>query len=116
MEKLALWMALAMVACTPAAADAPKHDASRIEITVTKKGFEPDNIKVPAGKPITLVFTRKTEQTCAKEVVVTLAPDKTIERKLPLDQPVEIVATFPKAGTLGYACGMNMTKGVIVVQ
>ncbi len=41
---------------------------------------------------------------------------KKIERALPLDKPVEIAATFPKAGRLGYACSMDMAKGVIVVQ
>ena len=29
------------------------------------------------------------------------------------DKPVEIAVTFAKAGNLGYACSMNMTKGVI---
>ena len=83
---------------------------------MTTKGFEPADITVPAGKPVTLVFTRKTEQTCTKEIVGTLDADKKIEKKLPFDQPVEITATFPKAGKLGYACGMNMNKGIIIVQ
>jgi hypothetical protein len=30
--------------------------------------------------------------------------------------PVEIAATFPKAGKLGYACGMDMIKGTVVVE
>ena len=48
--------------------------------------------------------------------MVTLDDGKKIERDLPLDKPVEIAVTFPKAGKLGYACSMDMTKGVIVVQ
>jgi plastocyanin domain-containing protein len=97
----------------PAWADPP---AKRIEVTVTKRGFDPDSIDVPAKKPVTLVFTRKTEQTCTKSVVVTLEDGKTVERELPLDQPVEIAVTFAKAGKLGYACSMGMTKGTIVVR
>lgn len=98
-------------------ADVPKSTLSpRIEVEVTKRGFNPDSIKVPANKPVTLVFTRTTDQTCAKSVVLKLADGKKIERELPLDKPVEIAMTFPKAGTLDYACGMDMAKGVIVVQ
>ena len=47
---------------------------------------------------------------------VTVDDGKTIEKDLPLDTAVAIDVTFPKAGKLGYACSMNMTKGTIVVQ
>lgn len=100
-----------------ALADAPAtKSAARIEITVTTHGFDPKEIKVPAKKPVTLVFTRKTDQTCTKSVVLTLEDGKKVERDLPLDKPVELAVTFPKAGKLGYACSMNMAKGIIVVQ
>jgi hypothetical protein len=32
---------------------------------VTDKGFEPNNVTVKKGKPLHLVVTRKTDQTCA---------------------------------------------------
>ena len=99
-----------------ALADAPASKAPRFEIAVTRAGFDPGSIKVPAKTPLTLVFTRKTDATCAKSLVLTLDDGKTIERELPLDKPVEIAATFPKAGTLEYACSMHMTKGVLIVQ
>ena len=91
-------------------------DPSRIAITVSEKGFEPDPIKVAAGKPVTLVFTRSTDQTCAKEIVLTMEDGKKVDRQLPLNTPVELAATFPKTGTLSYACGMDMMKGTIVVE
>ncbi len=94
----------------------PALKPTRIEVSVTKKGFSPESITVPALKPVTLVFTRKTNHTCAKSVVLTTGDDKKIERELPLDKPVEISVTFPKAGKLSYACGMGMATGVIVVQ
>jgi plastocyanin domain-containing protein len=87
----------------------------RIAISVTEKGFEPENVSVPSGKPVTLVFTRKTDTTCAKEVVIPL-DGKKIEKPLPLNEPVAIAVTFPKAGQITYACGMDMVKGVVVVQ
>jgi hypothetical protein len=33
-----------------------------------------------------------------KSVVITLDDGKTLERDLPLDKPVEVTVTFPKAG------------------
>ena len=98
------------------AANAEPAAKTRIEITVTRSGFEPANISVPANKPVTLVFTRKTDGTCAKRVVVNVGDGKQLERDLPLDKPVELAVTFPRAGTLAYACSMDMVKGVIVVQ
>lgn len=97
-------------------ADQAREAPTRLEIAVTKKGFEPETLTVPANKPVTLVFTRKTQATCTKQIVLTMADGKKIERALPLDTAVEIAVTFPKAGKLGYACGMDMNKGVIVVQ
>jgi plastocyanin domain-containing protein len=107
---------LSLACASVALADAPASKAPRFEIAVTRAGFDPGSVKVPAKTPLTLVFTRKTDATCAKSIVLTLDDGKTIERELPLDKPVEIAATFPKAGTLVYACSMHMTKGTVVVQ
>ncbi len=117
MKHLFLAITLSFAFAGSASADAPTaRPVPRIAVAVTKQGFDPDSITVPAKQPVTLVFTRKTDQTCTKSIVVTLDGGKTIERELPLDKPVEIAVTFPKAGKLGYACSMNMSKGIIVVQ
>ncbi|HVV86536.1 MAG TPA: cupredoxin domain-containing protein [Kofleriaceae bacterium] len=97
----------------PAAPHAP--DASRVQIAVTKDGFSPEHITVPAAKPVVLVFDRTTDETCAKEVVLEVA-GKELRRDLPLNQPVEVPVTFPTAGDLTYACGMDMEHGTITVQ
>jgi len=60
---------------------APAVTGDRVAISVTDKGFEPENVSVPSGKPVTLVFTRKTDGTCAKEVVIPFDGQK-IEKKL----------------------------------
>ena len=78
---------------------------------MTEKGFEPREIKVPHGRPVSLVITRKTDKTCATDVAVAGQV-----KDLPLDKPVEIKLSFAKAGTVTYACSMNMIKGTIVVQ
>jgi plastocyanin domain-containing protein len=100
--------------------DTPKQAApprsGMIAIEVTEKGFEPETVSVERDKPVTLVFTRRTDQTCAKQVVLHVDEQQAIEKDLPLDQPVEIATTFPKSGSLTYACGMDMIKGHITVQ
>jgi plastocyanin domain-containing protein len=98
----------------PAAA-APPADG-KIAVTVTEKGFEPDGIKVKKGTPYTFTFTRKTDSTCAKEVVMQLGGGKSIEKKLPLDEAVTFEATFADAGDLKYACGMDMVTGTVHVE
>jgi plastocyanin domain-containing protein len=96
-------------------AAAPATD-SKIAIAVTEKGFEPDGIKVKKGTPYTFTFTRKTDSTCAKEVVMQLGGGKSIDKKLPLNEAVSFDATFADAGDLKYACGMDMVSGTIHVD
>ena len=58
MKLLALLIPLALTGMTGTVlADAPPPAARRIEVAVTKRGFDPDTITVPAHKPVTLVFT-----------------------------------------------------------
>jgi plastocyanin domain-containing protein len=88
--------------------------SGKIDIAVTEKGFEPTPIQVVKGQPITLVVTRKTDQTCATELTI---PEYKIDRKLPLGQPVEISFTPEKSGDLEYGCAMDhMMKGVLQVR
>ena len=115
MTRAAILLLLVVVACKKEAAKAPP-DPSRVAIQVTEKGFEPADIKVTKGQAMTLVFERKTDKTCAKEVIVHIDDKQTIEKELPLNQPVEVAVTFPSSGDLTYACGMDMVKGSIHVQ
>ena len=118
--RIALTASLFVAGCSKDTTSSPPTStpapAGRFDIKVTEKGFEPSDVKVPAQKPVTLVFERKTDQTCAKSVVLQMADGTKVERDLPLDKPVEIAATFPMAGTIGYACGMDMLKGTVTVQ
>ena len=84
-----------------------------VQLTVTDDGFVPQTVSVKKGQPLKLVVTRKTEHTCAKEVVIKEAG---VSKKLPLGEPVEIAFTPAKAGKLRYACGMDMVSGVLVVE
>jgi plastocyanin domain-containing protein len=110
-------VSVAVLGVTWASAEGNKKASPRrIDISVTEAGFEPDNVTVKAGEDVTLAFTRKTDTTCVTEVVVFVNDKDKVEKKLPLNQAVTVDAKFAKPGELGYACGMNMYKGVIVVQ
>jgi len=99
----------------PGADAKAKKGADKVEIAITDKGFEPSTIEVKKGQPVELVFTRKTDQTCIKEVVLDTGSSK-IQKSLPLNKPVAIKTKFAKAGDLKYACKMDMFSGTVKVQ
>lgn len=100
---------------TITAAEAVRSTESGTEVTlyVTREGFVPANVQVPAGKPVTLKVTRKTDRTCATELVMA---EHQIHQPLPLDSTVTITFTPGQAGELRYACGMDMITGSITVN
>jgi len=79
---------------------------------VTEDGFVPAKIKAGKGEKLRLVITRKTDRTCAKEIVIKEAG---INTPLPLEKTVTVEVTPKKSGELKYACGMDMITGVIFV-
>jgi RND family efflux transporter MFP subunit len=89
------------------------QDPQAVRIAVTEKGFEPAKVRLHAGTPARLTFLRTTDNTCATEVVF---PSLNIKRALPLNEPVPIEFTPSKAGDVAFVCGMNMLKGVVVVE
>jgi plastocyanin domain-containing protein len=108
---LLLSFALALGACTAGAEEGPL--GNRVEMVVTEKGFEPQNIRVKQGEPVTLIITRKTDTTCATEVVI---DEYNVRAKLPLNQPVTVNFTPRKSGKLKYGCAMRkMIGGVITI-
>ncbi len=84
-----------------------------VAIEVTDRGFVPAQASVRAGSPVTLVVTRKTDATCAKEIVLA---DEGIRRALPLNEAVRIDFTPKSAGRIQYVCGMGMVSGTLQVQ
>jgi plastocyanin domain-containing protein len=114
---LAASVALAFLAPPLAARAQPDAAAQKaaktIEMTVTDDGFVPARVKVKKDQPVRLVITRKTERTCATEIVI---KDHGINQPLPLGKAVTVEFTPRKAGQLRYACAMNMIAGVLVVE
>jgi plastocyanin domain-containing protein len=87
--------------------------SNTVTLSVTDNGFEPALATVEAGKPVTLIVTRKTDQTCATALIF---DDDKIKHELPLNQAVTITFTPTKPGEMRYACPMNMIEGKIVVR
>ncbi len=119
-----VWTLLAALALgTPAAAMAEAHDAAMhhhakkeaktVEIAVTSDGFTPSDVKVKAGETVKLVVTRKTDRTCAKQIVIR---DFGVQKDLPLDRAVTVEITPTKAGKVRYACAMDMVAGTLTVE
>lgn len=111
MTAAALALVVVMAGC--AAQKSGGATDGRIAIEVTEDGFVPASVEVPAGKPVTLVITRRTDRTCATEIVM---PKMSIDRKLPLNEAVEVTFTPPAPDTLAYACAMDMIRGKVIVK
>lgn len=86
---------------------------TRIAITIDSTGFNPPTVHATAGQPVTLVFTRITDQTCATSIQI---PSLKITKDVPLNTPTDVTLTPLKKGDIDFACGMNMISGVINVQ
>jgi plastocyanin domain-containing protein len=112
LSAVTLSAALTLGACSDSAgAEGPIQN--RVEMSVTDKGFEPQNLRVKKGEPVTLIITRKTDTTCATEIVI---DEHKINTKLPLNQPVTVTFTPSKSGELKYGCAMQkMIGGVIKI-
>lgn len=95
-------------AAAPAAAAAPRV----ITMEVTGDGFVPANLTVKAGEPVKFVVTRKTDETCALDLLI---EGTDIKAPLPLNQAVEVAWTPTKAGKVKFGCAMDMMIGGMLV-
>lgn len=98
---------------------APKREAAvpsegRVELEVTEAGFVPASVRVKVNEPVTLRVVRKTDETCATELLI----DGTdINVKLPLNEAVEVAWTPTKTGQIKFGCAMDkMVGGLLLVE
>ncbi|WP_331767989.1 heavy metal translocating P-type ATPase [Embleya sp. NBC_00896] len=83
----------------------------RVEVTV-RGGYTPDVIRVREGVPVELVFDRQESGECTSRVVF---PDLHVSAGLPANRQTTVRLTPPAPGTYGFACGMNMIHGTLLV-
>jgi len=91
----------------------PQAPRGSVLVNVTMVGYDPAEIEAKAGQPIKLAFFRPNDANCGSEVVF---PDLGIRKALPPGQTVVVEITPQKSGPLGFACGMNMLKGKLIVR
>jgi P-type Cu+ transporter len=84
----------------------------RVVVTV-RGGYSPDVIKARQGVPLEMVFDRQESGDCTSRVVF---PDLAVSAALPAHQRTAVRLTPASAGTFGFACGMNMVHGTLVVE
>ena len=84
------------------------------EVRVTVKGgYTPDTIVVQAGKPVRLQFYRDETADCSERIVF---QQFGIDQRLPPFQTTTIEFTPDQPGEYPFRCGMNMLKGLLVVE
>ena len=88
-------------------------EGGAVAITADEKGVSPTEVHATQGVPITLVFTRTSDNTCAKEVVF---PELKVRRPLPLNQAVAVALPTQVARTYRFQCGMAMWEGSVVIK
>lgn len=91
----------------------PSVTGKQIPITIGEDGFAPNEVKIAKGEEATLVFTRTTDKTCAKDVDF---PELKLTKALPLNQPVAVVIPSGDSRMLTFQCGMGMYKSKVIVQ
>jgi hypothetical protein len=89
-----------------ARADGPRRTV--VELSVTDKGFQPGSVDVGPGQDLTLKITRKTDNTCARDIVI---PSKKIKKELPLNKEVVVHVGKLEKGEVRFGCGMNLMEG-----
>ena len=84
----------------------------RITVTV-RGGYSPDVIRARPGVPLELVFDRQESGDCTSRVVF---PDLAVSASLPAFGQTTVRLVPPAAGSFGFACGMNMVHGTLIVD
>jgi Cu+-exporting ATPase len=84
----------------------------RIAVTV-KGGYSPDRIHARQGVPLEIEFDRQESGECTSQVVFA---DLRVTAGLPAYTRTTVRLRPDRAGTFGFACGMNMIHGTLVVD
>jgi plastocyanin domain-containing protein len=106
--------AAAVAVKRPADAPQPAGGPRVVPMEVTADGFVPANVSLKANEPVILRVTRRTDETCATELLI----DGTdINVKLPLNAAVDVAWTPTKTGSVKFGCAMDkMVGGLLLVE
>jgi len=96
----------------PARAAELVGDLQQVRVTV-RGGYSPDLVRVRQGVPLRIVFDRQESGECTSRVVF---PDFAVSRPLPAFAQTAVQLVPDRPGEFGFACGMNMVHGTLVVE
>ena len=78
-----------------------------------KGGYSPDAVRARAGVPLRIAFDRQEDGDCSARVVF---PELAVSHWLAPHETTVVELTFDRPGTFGFACGMNMIHGTLLVE
>src|SRR6266536_1349527 len=84
----------------------------RVQVMV-RGGYSPDVIRAQQGVPLELTFDRQESGDCTSRVVF---PDLAVSAGLPAFERTTVRLDPARAGSFGFACGMNMIHGTLLVE
>lgn len=84
--------------------------ATNLVINVLPAGYDPNELTVPAGQPVTITLNAEGRLGCTS---IFRLPQLDIETAVAQDRPTTIAATFAKPGRYTFTCGMGMFSGTI---
>jgi Cu+-exporting ATPase len=96
----------------PTAEAAVEGGAQEVRVTV-RGGYSPNRIRVRAGMPVRLLFDRQESGDCTSKVVFA---DFGVAADLPAFAQTSVELPAMSVGEHGFACGMNMIHGVVLVE
>lgn len=88
------------------------NGVQRAQVTV-RGGYRPDIIRVRQGVPVEVVFDRRESGDCTARVVF---PELRVSAALPAHERTTIRLMPDEPGSFGFACGMNMVHGTLLVE
>src|SRR6266699_1230910 len=98
----------------PRRARSAQLDGGVQRVTVTVKGgYSPDVIRASPGVPLEMVFDRQESGDCTSRVVF---PDLAVSAALPAFGRTTVRLDPASSGSFGFASGMNMIHGTLVVE
>ena len=82
-------------------------------VVMVRGGYSPEVIRLHQGVPAELTFDRQESGDCTSRVVF---PDFRVSAALPAFRRTIVRLAPASAGTFGFACGMNMVHGTLLVE
>ncbi|VOA89351.1 Cu2+-exporting ATPase [Streptococcus pneumoniae] len=76
-------------------------------------GYTPELIVLKKSVPARIVFDRKDPSPCLDQIVFS---DFGVHTNLPMGEEYVVEITPEQAGEFGFACGMNMMHGKMIVE